>query len=201
MSFGGADQKLYAMANGQRQKAAKVTVTTVTSNGGGKRRNRRRRARNAGQATTTTRTTTTTAPRRNPRARRGMPRRRPRGRGPNTNHQTVTATLGTVGANQGNTVETEMVMLMNPSLTKETTGSNQFGPIQMYAATYAQWRITAVRLKATPVVGASAVSGTIGRVSLNMTGNPTSASWSALGARPHADLLPGKPAGARKAIR
>lgn len=85
-----------------------------------------------------------------------------------------------------------MVMLMNPSLTKETTGSNQFGPIQMYAATYAQWRITAVRLKATPVVGASAVSGTIGRVSLNMTGNPTSASWSALGARPHADLIPGK---------
>ena len=49
-----------------------------------------------------------------------------------------------------------------------------------------------MRVKATPIVGASAVSGTIGRISLNMTGNPTSASWSALGARPHADLVPGR---------
>lgn len=180
------------MANGQRQKPAKVTVTTVTSNGGGKRPNRRRRTRSARKATTTTRTTTISAAPRGPGPRRGRAQRRPRGRAPNTIHQTVTATLGTVGSNQGNSVETELVMLMNPALTKETTGSNQFGPIQMYAATYAQWRIRSVRLKATPVVGGSAVSGTVGRMSLNMTGNPTSASWSALGARPHADMVPGK---------
>nr|WPC83285.1 ORF2 [Rodent astrovirus] len=194
MSFGGADQKAYAMANGQKaNKQAKVTVTTVTSNGGGKRSNRRRRTRSARKATTTTRTTTISAtPARGPGNRRPRSQRRPRGRAPNTIHQTVTATLGTVGSNQGNSVETELVMLMNPALTKETTGSNQFGPIQMYAATYAQWRIRAVRLKATPIVGGSAVSGTIGRMSLNMTGNPTSASWSALGARPHADMVPGK---------
>nr|APA19830.1 capsid protein [Rodent astrovirus] len=192
MSFGGADQKAYAMANGQRQKPAKVTVTTVTSNGGGKRPNRRRRTRSARKATTTTRTTTISAAPRGPGPRRGRAQRRPRGRAPNTIHQTVTATLGTVGSNQGNSVETELVMLMNPALTKETTGSNQFGPIQMYAATYAQWRIRSVRVKATPVVGGSAVSGTVGRMSLNMTGNPTSASWSALGARPHADMVPGK---------
>lgn len=182
------------MANGQKaNKQAKVTVTTVTSNGGGKRPNRRRRARSARKATTTTRTTTISAtPARGPGNRRPRGQRRPRGRAPNTIHQTVTATLGTVGSNQGNSVETELVMLMNPALTKETTGSNQFGPIQMYAATYAQWRIRAVRLKATPIVGGSAVSGTIGRMSLNMTGNPTSASWSALGARPHADMVPGR---------
>lgn len=182
------------MANGQKaNKQAKVTVTTVTSNGGGKRSNRRRRTRSARKATTTTRTTTISAtPARGPGNRRPRGQRRPRGRAPNTIHQTVTATLGTVGSNQGNSVETELVMLMNPALTKETTGSNQFGPIQMYAATYAQWRIRSVRLKATPIVGGSAVSGTIGRMSLNMTGNPTSASWSALGARPHADMVPGK---------
>lgn len=193
MNFGGADQKFYAMANGQKQKQAKVTVTTVTSNGRSGGRSRRRRARTARGNTTTTRTTTISASNRSTRpGRRRNSNRRPRGRAPNTIHQTVTATLGTVGSNQGNAVETELVMLMNPALTKETTGSNQFGPIQMYAATYAQWRIRSVRLKATPVVGGSAVSGTIGRMSLNMTGNPTSASWSALGARPHADMVPGR---------
>ena len=192
MSFGGADQKAYVMANRQGQKQAKTTVTTVTSNSGGRGRGRRRRPRTAGQTVTTTRTTTTPGARRRARPRNRPSRRNARGKAPATITQTVTATLGTVGSNQGNSVETEMVMLMNPSLTKETTGSNQFGPIQLNAATYAQWRITRVRVKATPIVGASAVSGTIGRISLNMTGNPTSASWSALGARPHADLVPGR---------
>nr|WOK58331.1 MAG: ORF2 protein [Jingmen rodent astrovirus 2] len=181
------------MANGQKAKQAKVTVTTVTSNGGGGRRSQRRRSRKSRGNATTTRTTTITTPHRRTRpSRRRNGGGRLRGRAPNTIHQAVTATLGTVGSNQGNAVETELVMLMNPALTKETTGSNQFGPIQMYAATYAQWRIRSVRLKATPVVGGSAVSGTIGRMSLNMTGNPTSASWSALGARPHADMVPGR---------
>lgn len=85
-------------------------------------------------------------------------------------------------------------MLMNPALTKETTGSNQFGSIQMYASTYAQWQVTRVHLKATPLVGASAVSGTVCRLSLNMTGAPTSSSWSALGARVHVDVTPGRTA-------
>lgn len=191
------------MAKPKANQNAKVTVTTTTTRGGARRlsrRMRRRRARiqnqqpnssnNSASATTTTSRIVTVS-----NASRPGRRNRPRGRRYNSGgpiNQTVTATLGTVGANQGNNVETELVMLMNPALAKETTGSNQFGPIQMYAATYAQWKLTWLRATLTPLVGASAISGTVVRMSLNMTGNPTSSSWSALGARKHIDVTPGK---------
>nr|APA19845.1 capsid protein [Rodent astrovirus] len=175
---------------------AKTTVTTTTTRGPSKRPGRRTvvRRNRKGNRTSTTTTIVSTRPS-NTGARGLRPRpKRPRRDAPNTITTTVTATLGTVGANQGKQVETELVMLMNPALTKETTGSNQFGPIQMYASTYAQWQVTRVHLKATPLVGASAVSGTVVRLSLNMTGAPTSSSWSALGARVHVDVTPGRTA-------
>ncbi|AVX29498.1 capsid protein [Marmot astrovirus 5] len=189
------------MAKPKANQNAKVTVTTTTTRGGARRlsrRMRRRRARaqrqqpNTQPAPSTTTTSRIVTVSNAPRTGR---RNRPRGRRNTAGgaiNQTVTATLGTVGANQGNNVETELVMLMNPALAKETTGSNQFGPIQMYAATYAQWKLTWLKATLTPLVGASAVSGTVVRISLNMTGNPTSSSWSALGARKHIDVTPGK---------
>nr|WOK58373.1 MAG: ORF2 protein [Longquan rodent astrovirus 2] len=175
---------------------AKTTVTTTTTRGPTKRPGRRTvvRRNRKGNRTSTTTTVISTRPS-NTGARGLRPRpKRPRRDAPNTITTTVTATLGTVGANQGKQVETELVMLMNPALTKETTGSNQFGPVQMYASTYAQWQVTRVHVKATPLVGASAVSGTVARISLNMTGGPTSSSWSALGARVHVDVTPGRTA-------
>ncbi len=107
--------------------------------------------------------------------------------------QRATATLGTVGANQGDNVEREGSFLLNPALTKETTGSNQFGPIQVSAASYGLWKMKSCVVKVQPLVGASAVSGTIVRISLNQTATPSQASWSALGARKHVDTTPGKP--------
>nr|WEU70810.1 MAG: capsid protein [Niviventer sp. astrovirus] len=174
----------------------KTTVTTTTTRGPTKRSSRRnvvRRGRQNARASTTT-TVVSTRPT-NTRSRSGRSRpKRMRRDVPGAITTTVTATLGTVGANSGKQVETELIMMMNPALTKETTGSNQFGPVQMYASTYAQWTVSRVHVKATPLVGASAVSGTVARISLNMTGAPTSSSWSALGARPHVDVTPGRTA-------
>ncbi|AQM49973.1 capsid protein [Qinghai Himalayan marmot astrovirus 2] len=102
--------------------------------------------------------------------------------------QTVTATLGTIGANQGNKVELELAALLNPALVKETSGSNAFGPIQALAAQFGLWRCTQAHLKFTPLVGASAISGTAIRASLNLTATPGSTSWSGLGARVHKDV-------------
>lgn len=181
------------MAKAKASQAARVAVTTTTVRGGGARRQRRRRQRRPTAPTTTTTkkvVLSSVRPRQRQRLRRV---RRTRGEG-RVITQTVTATLGTVGSNQGNNVEMELSMLMNPALAKETTGSNQFGPIQMCAATYSQWRLKWAHLRLTPLVGQSAVSGTVVRCSLNMTGNPSSSSWSALGARKHVDATPGKSA-------
>nr|QXV86414.1 capsid protein [Mamastrovirus sp.] len=106
--------------------------------------------------------------------------------------QSATATLGTIGANQGQDVELEGAFMLNPALTKETTGSNQFGPVQIAAATYNMWKLKRAHVRLTPLVGASAVSGTAVRVSLNLSGAPSSSSWSALGARKHVDTSPGR---------
>lgn len=181
------------MAKAKASQAARATVTTTTTRSGGVRRVRRRRQRQPTRTTTTTKKVVMTGARLATRRRILRRLRRPRGDG-RVITQTVTATLGTVGSNQGNNVEMELSMLINPALAKETTGSNQFGPIQMCAATYSQWKLKWANLKLTPLVGQSAVSGTVVRCSLNMTGNPSSSSWSALGARKHADATPGKSA-------
>lgn len=107
--------------------------------------------------------------------------------------QKITATLGSVGSNKGNGIELEMSALINPALMKETTGSNQFGPLQIAASTYNFWRVDYIDIKLTPLVGASAVSGTMVRTSLNLAAQPGNPSWSALGARKHKDTSPGKP--------
>lgn len=110
-----------------------------------------------------------------------------------TFRQRITATLGTVGANQGEQIEIEASVLINPALMKETTGSNVYGPLQMYASNYSLWRVRDMVIKLTPLVGGSAVSGTAVRTSLNLSGQPGSPSWSALGARFHRDTNPGRP--------
>lgn len=113
--------------------------------------------------------------------------------GPNpTIVQKATATLGSVQPNQSGALELEFQMCLNPSLVKESTGSNQFGPIQISASTYSLWKLRSAYFHFQPLVGASAVSGTVYRISLNLSGSPGSNSWSALGARHHLDVTPGQ---------
>lgn len=180
----------------QQQSKNATTVTTTTITGGGNRRSRRRSVRRANNGSTnpsTKRTSVRTVVRRTTRTRRNRRRDGPNNRRPGGEiTQTVTATLGTVGSNQGDTVELEMAALLNPALIKETTGSNVFGPLQMYASTHALWKMERLTLRLTPLVGSSAVSGTAVRASLNMTSGPAAPSWSALGARKHVDTNPGR---------
>ncbi|UMO75698.1 MAG: ORF2 [Sichuan mamastrovirus 7] len=106
--------------------------------------------------------------------------------------QKIVSTLGTVGANGSGNIETEMALLLNPCTMKEATGSNSFGPLQIYASTYTLYSIRSLKLHLKPLVGGSAVSGTVVRASWNPTSNPTQTSWSALGARIHSDTTPGR---------
>nr|BAX00185.1 ORF2 [Porcine astrovirus 2] len=105
--------------------------------------------------------------------------------------QKINTTLGTVGSNGSEQIECELACLMNPATMKEATGSNSFGPLGIYASTYSLFRMTRCVVKLKPLVGASAVSGTITRVSWNPTSTPTQTSWSSLGARKHVDVTPG----------
>ncbi|UMO75816.1 MAG: ORF2 [Henan mamastrovirus 5] len=181
------------MANNQKNVQPKVvtTTTTTTRRRGGRRRRRTPRTSQSG-TTTVRRVTTTRQPARSRRGRRnrfGAPGKS----APSGIRQRITATLGTVGSNQGNSIELETSVLLNPALMKETTGSNQHGPLQIYASTYSLWKIESILLKLTPLVGPSAVSGTAIRASYNPSGQPGSSSWSALGARKHKDTNPGRP--------
>ncbi|AJF45224.1 capsid protein precursor [Yak astrovirus] len=193
--FGGEDQKTFLMASRRQQRAnPRNTTNIVVRNGpaapsGGatqqqqqqrrKRRNRRRRGQ---------------APARMPSvpAAPASSRRRQR---PNSRivYQRIVTTLGTVGSNNSDQIETELAVLLNPSTMKEATGSNSYGPLQIYASTYSLFQMRSLSLHLKPLVGASAVSGTIVRMSWNPTNNPTQVSWSALGARKHSDTTPGRP--------
>lgn len=106
--------------------------------------------------------------------------------------QKIVTTLGTVGSNGSGSIETELAVLLNPCTMKEATGSNTYGPVQIYASTYALFSIRSLKLNLKPLVGGSAVSGTVVRTSWNPTSNPTQMSWSALGARKHSDTTPGR---------
>nr|FAA04028.1 TPA: ORF2 protein [Macaque MLB-like astrovirus] len=105
--------------------------------------------------------------------------------------QTITATLGSVGSNLSDTVETECAIFLNPVIAKDSGASSTFGPLQSLGAQYALWRLKWLEIRLQPLVGASAVSGTVVRVSLNMTTGPTLNSWSGLGARHHRDVKVG----------
>lgn len=108
--------------------------------------------------------------------------------------QRATATLGTIGSNSSGKTELEACILTNPVLVKDNTGNNTFGPIVALGAQYSLWRIRFLQLKFTPMVGQSAVTGTVVRASLNPTATPSSTGWSGLGARRHIDIVVGKPA-------
>ncbi|UMO75858.1 MAG: ORF2 [Sichuan mamastrovirus 8] len=122
--------------------------------------------------------------------RRRFPRRQ--GVGGRVVFQKINTTLGTVGSNESGEIECELTCLMNPATMKEATGSNSFGPLGIYASTYTLYKMTRCVVTLKPIVGDSAVAGTVTRVSWNPTSSPTQTSWSALGARKHVDVTPGK---------
>nr|AEQ35293.1 capsid [Porcine astrovirus 5] len=196
--FGGEDQK-ETMANrrnrrppqrrrmrGPRPAAETSTVTTTVSTNG--------------QVKPTTKTTTVkttkTAPRQqNTRQVRNFVRRELQKRtdGPKAAiTQTATLTLGTLGTNGSGNLEIEGVAHLNPLLIKEKTAAAGAGPIQALASQYAMWRCLSLRVVLVPTVGASAVSGTVARTSLNQPGAPAQTTWSGLGARKHIDATPGR---------
>ncbi|UMO75776.1 MAG: ORF2 [Jiangsu mamastrovirus 2] len=181
------------MANNQKNVQPKVVTTTTTTTSRRRGRRRRRTPRTSTSSKTTVRKVAVLGQSRRPPRRRSNRPGNSAQSGGTTFRQKITATLGTIGSNQGNTIELEASVLLNPALMKETTGSNAFGPLQMYAANYSLWRAKDIIVKLTPLVGGSAVSGTAIRTSLNLSAQPGSPSWSALGARRHRDTNPGRP--------
>nr|WMU10878.1 capsid protein [Astrovirus sp.] len=186
------------MASNNTRRAARNTTNIVVRNGPAanqgaaapnrgqnKRRNMLRRARRQQRAQVTVRV----QPNQNPR--RGRVPRRPRLNN-RVVFQKITTTLGTVGSNGSGQIECELTCLMNPATMKEATGSNSYGPLGIYASTYSLFRMTKCIVRLKPLVGDSAVSGTVCRISWNPTSSPTQTSWSALGARKHSDVTPGK---------
>nr|UXE30300.1 capsid protein [Porcine astrovirus 2] len=121
-------------------------------------------------------------------------RRNPRRQGVGSRivFQKISTTLGTVGSNGSDQIECEMTCILNPATMKEATGSNNFGPLGIYASTYALYKMTRCEMRLKPLVGDSAVSGTVCRASWNPTATPSQTSWSSLGARKHIDVTPGK---------
>nr|UHY36843.1 ORF2 [Porcine astrovirus 2] len=181
------------MANRQQKRGPRTTTNIVVRNGtaapqarasapaaGRRRRNRARR-----QPQLNVRV----LPSQNQGRRRFS--RRP-GVGSRVVFQKITTTLGTVGSNGSEQIECEMTCLLNPATMKEATGSNAFGPLGIYASTYALFKMTKCELILKPLVGDSAVSGTVVRASWNPTATPSQTSWSSLGARKHVDITPGK---------
>lgn len=106
--------------------------------------------------------------------------------------QRAAIAIGQVKTNTSGGVEVEITVPVNPLLMRETSGPNTVGPIQMLASSYSLWRLRWVKVFLKPLVGGSAVSGTIVRVSLNQSGEPGQNNWSGLGARRHIDVTPGK---------
>nr|AMD82091.1 ORF2 [Porcine astrovirus 2] len=191
--FGGEDQRQALMANRQQKRQPPRNTTNIvvrngsSSNQAGPSRAqqaRRRRNRRKPQQTVVR-----VLSNKNQGRRRVL---RAQGFGNRMVVQKIVTTLGTVGSNGTGSIETELAVLLNPSTMKETTGSNTYGPVQIYASTYSLFSIRSLELQLKPLVGGSAVSGTVVRASWNPTSNPTQMSWSALGARKHADVTPGR---------
>lgn len=189
--FGGEDQRQALMANRQQKRQPRTTTNIVVRNGttanqaGPSRAQpaRRRRNRRKPQVNIRVLANQNKTVRRNPR-RSNV--------GSRVVFQKITSTLGTVGSNGSGQIECELTCLLNPATMRETTGVNAFGPVAIYASTYALWKMTRCELRLKPLVGDSAVSGTVVRASWNPTSTPSQTSWSALGARLHADVTPGK---------
>lgn len=104
----------------------------------------------------------------------------------------VSATIGKIGPNKNQGPELQISTFLHPSLMKEPNDGTNFGPLQAAAAQWGLWRLTNLKIKCTPLVGPSAVTGSVYRVSLNLTQSPGSTSWGGLGARKHVDVPVGK---------
>nr|ADV16838.1 capsid [Astrovirus swine/PoAstV12-4/Canada/2006] len=182
------------MANRQQKRGPRTTTNIVVRNGTAAPQarasapaasSRRRRDRPRRQAQLNVRV----LPSQN-QGRRRIPRRQ--GVSGRIVFQRINTTLGTVGSNESGEIECELTCLMNPATMKEATGSNSFGPLNVYASTYTLYKMTKCVVTLKPIVGDSAVAGTVTRISWNPTSSPTQTSWSALGARKHVDVTPGK---------
>nr|QRD99442.1 MAG: capsid protein precursor [Mamastrovirus 3] len=191
--FGGEDQRQALMANRQQKRQPPRPTTnivvrngTVASQAGpsngrqGRRRRNKRRPQPLNVRVLASK---------NQNRRRGT---RPQGLGNRVVVQRIVSTLGTVGANGSGEIETELAVLLNPCTMKESTASNTYGPLQIFASTYTLFQIRSLKLHLKPLVGSAPVSGTVVRMSWNPACNPTQTSWSALGARKHADTTPGR---------
>uniref|UniRef100_A0AAU7E2U4 Capsid protein n=1 Tax=Mops bat astrovirus TaxID=3141890 RepID=A0AAU7E2U4_9VIRU len=104
----------------------------------------------------------------------------------------VTASLGHVSGEDTAGPTLKLSAFLHPSLCKGADEREAFGPLQAAAAQYGLWRCTKAVIKFTPLVGSSAVSGSIVRASLNLTQTPSSLSWGGLGARKHRDITAGR---------
>nr|UQK62142.1 capsid protein [Human astrovirus] len=105
---------------------------------------------------------------------------------------TVSATIGKVGPNKSQGPELQISTFMHPSLMKEPNDGTNFGPLQSAAAQWGLWRLKNLSVTFTPLVGPSAVTGSVFRISLNMAQSPGATSWGGLGARKHKDVAVGK---------
>lgn len=104
----------------------------------------------------------------------------------------VTATIGYIDGSTEHGPTLKMATFLHPSLCKGPDEDKAFGPLQAAAAQYGLWRLSKVMVRMTPLVGSSAVSGTVVRLSANLTQTPGSTSWGGLGARKHRDFHAGK---------
>lgn len=104
----------------------------------------------------------------------------------------VTAALGYITGNKDHGPDLKLNVFLHPSLCKSPDEQSAFGPLQAAAAQYGLWRCSKAHIKFTPLVGSSAVSGTVIRASANLTQTPSSTSWGGLGARKHRDLQAGR---------
>lgn len=104
----------------------------------------------------------------------------------------VTATIGYVDGNKDHGPNLKIATFLHPSLCKGPDEDRAFGPLQAAAAQYGLWRLSKVTIRMTPLVGSSAVSGTVVRLSSNLTQTPGSTSWGGLGARKHRDFQAGR---------
>uniref|UniRef100_A0AAU7E1Z0 Capsid protein n=1 Tax=Miniopterus bat astrovirus TaxID=3141885 RepID=A0AAU7E1Z0_9VIRU len=112
--------------------------------------------------------------------------------GPKSQYQvSVSATLGYVTGNDSHGPNLKLTSFLHPALCKSPDESTNFGPLQAAAAQYGLWRVSRAHITFTPLVGPSAISGTIVRGSVNLSQSPSSTGWGGLGARKHLDLQAG----------
>nr|AGK45544.1 capsid protein [Fox astrovirus] len=104
----------------------------------------------------------------------------------------VSATIGKIGPNTSQGPELQVSTFLHPSLMKEPNDGTNFGPLQAASAQWGLWRLTDLKVVFTPLVGSSAVTGSVYRTSLNLTQSPGSTSWGGLGARKHLDIPVGR---------